>query len=900
MLIIKLMKIFIINLKKAIGKRQRMIKILSDMGHDCEIFDAINGSDVDSRQYESSPHWVDPYHHTHITEGEVGCALSHFSIWQKISDSDIERAIILEDDIDIVDEGFVGKCESVKLDYDLIYLGRKKIGVSDEERVPNENGLVANAFSYWTCAYMVSKSGARKLACQPELFIRNIIPIDEYIPYMCGKQHFDNESSIRIENTFGTMSRNVVSYAFEPPLIKPTNCAFNDSSTYHSRPYNCMTDITCLSIATDKNDCYARYVASCEKYGINPCVMGLGRKWCGGNMAKGPGGGHKINLLREFISTADDDGLFLFTDNYDVIMNDHINILLTKYKKYYNGKIVFAGETACWPDQSLSERYPDVAGGIATKYLNSGLFIGSVRDIKKLIETPIRNDADDQLYYTNKFLENQSKIVIDYDCRLFLCLNGITNDIHIDKSKSCVLYKGERPAFIHGNGPESVKIFLNNNVTNYCIEYNSTYGHRVPSNVLDRRILHVIYETCRVDNRSFVDRLVSQRYPKNMIDILVIYNSDEFSNSFEHLVLNSEYNTIVRMRENTDVWSQVVDWIRGSDCDYLYYQETRANITNPDCLTRLVSENRKAIAPLLCEVGSPYANYWGDIDATGFYKRSNNYFDITERREIGCWNVPYITHTMLLSKEFVNEHFLSKHDQGYTDVDMLLCSNIRNSFNFMYILNTEVWGSLDVDINLSTICSDRDAWEKKYLNMESQQNNWNHENLGNNIHKLYMFNEAFCRDIIALAENKQEWSRGGERYYDKRIGNYENHPTQDVQLHQLGVNDMWKKIVDVYISPFVSDEYKYQTKDINLSFVVKYSMNGQKELNPHHDSSTYTVNICLNQDFEGGGCHFIKQNQTVINKDLGSLIIHPGRLTHYHKGQSITDGTRYILVSFIN
>ena len=72
------------------------------------------------------------------------------------------------------------------------------------------------------------------------------------------------------------------------------------------------------------------------------------------------------------------------------------------------------------------------------------------------------------------------------------------------------------------------------------------------------------------------------------------------------------------------------------------------------------------------------------------------------------------------------------------------------------------------------------------------------------------------------------------------------------------------------------------------------------ELKPHHDSSAYTVNLCLNNSFEGGGCRFIRQNKTVNNKDVGSLIIHPGRITHYHEGLAITAGERYILVSFIN
>ena len=60
------------------------------------------------------------------------------------------------------------------------------------------------------------------------------------------------------------------------------------------------------------------------------------------------------------------------------------------------------------------------------------------------------------------------------------------------------------------------------------------------------------------------------------------------------------------------------------------------------------------------------------------------------------------------------------------------------------------------------------------------------------------------------------------------------------------------------------------------------------------------INATTENDFEGGGCHFVRQNKSVINKDIGSVIIHPGRLTHYHKGLPISSGVRYIMVSFIN
>lgn len=88
-----------------------------------------------------------------------------------------------------------------------------------------------------------------------------------------------------------------------------------------------------------------------------------------------------------------------------------------------------------------------------------------------------------------------------------------------------------------------------------------------------------------------------------------------------------------------------------------------------------------------------------------------------------------------------------------------------------------------------------------------------------------------------------------------------------------------------------------------LFFVIKYQMDVKPYLEPHHDTSLYTVNIALNEqgvDFEGGGCRFIRYNCSVSKTKKGWALIHPGKLTHLHEGISITNGTRYILVSFCN
>ena len=54
-----------------------------------------------------------------------------------------------------------------------------------------------------------------------------------------------------------------------------------------------------LTVATDNTDGFRRYLRSAEVNGLVGKVVGMGEEWRGGDMAGGPGGGHKINLLRK-------------------------------------------------------------------------------------------------------------------------------------------------------------------------------------------------------------------------------------------------------------------------------------------------------------------------------------------------------------------------------------------------------------------------------------------------------------------------------------------------------------------------------------------------------------------------------------------------------------------------
>ena len=908
------MKIYVINLKKDNEKRQRIASMFQTLNiTNYEIFDAVNGNEL--KQFEINKKWYDPWSHLHLTKGEVGCALSHYQLWQKIK-KERKMAMILEDDFIINNEKLFVECANYEEEYtkkvcskfEVLYLGRKKMSPETEQNftilpsakykspllktILEQNKIVSAKLSYWTIGYIITPMGADTLTTNYD-FNKNIFPVDEYIPWIYGQNDL---TYLGIPNN---STKNKSFLAIEPSIIKPKNNAFADSGTFFSPSvpvYN--SECILITVATDENDCVKRYRNSCLKYGINPVILGLDDKWKGGNMAAGQGGGQKINFLKRYLQDISTNKLIIFTDSYDVICNDHINIMIETYKSKFENKLVFGAETSCWPDTNLAAKYPVV--DVNNKYLNSGNFIGWSDDIKKIIELPINNSDDDQLYYTHRFFESLNhttdiQIVLDYDNDMFFCLNGATNSYNLNKSKSCITIKENRPAFIHGNGPAEIKRELNY-IGNYISGgYNSTYGYKNMNKLETLPQILIVFEEVGNPKDNIFEKLTDLDYPKDLIRFVYIYND-----SINTILLNA-FSKMLLIKKTDSSLIDVVSTINKEN-DYVFYLTSNAILENKNTLRSLVAEKKNVIAPLLTKPGFLFSNFWGDVDENNFYKRSKHYNTILNATEKSCWNVPYVWYAILIKTELFTKDMLTVNIDKGDGIDMAFCYNMRKNNRFMYVLNTEHFGYFSdcKDVDLNSFESDQIEWEKKYIDQKFIEKKNSLQEVCLDVHKIKIFTSEFCKELIDKAEAFGSWSDGGNKHYDKRLGGTENHPTQDIHMNQIGLEKMWKYIVMTYIKPIIWNKYKYSTKDINISFIVKYSMDGQKELGSHHDSSTYTVSICLNNDFEGGGCQFVRQNRSIINKDIGSVIIHPGRLTHYHKGLPITSGVRYIMISFIN
>ena len=92
------MKAYVISLKDAVERRKVISQRLKNCGVDFEFVDAVWGADVVDNPQFYSDKCSKKNEGRSLTCGEVGCALSHASVYKKIAESNEPYALIMEDD----------------------------------------------------------------------------------------------------------------------------------------------------------------------------------------------------------------------------------------------------------------------------------------------------------------------------------------------------------------------------------------------------------------------------------------------------------------------------------------------------------------------------------------------------------------------------------------------------------------------------------------------------------------------------------------------------------------------------------------------------------------------------------------------------------------------------------
>uniref|UniRef100_A0A8C6L5G2 Procollagen-lysine,2-oxoglutarate 5-dioxygenase 1 n=1 Tax=Nothobranchius furzeri TaxID=105023 RepID=A0A8C6L5G2_NOTFU len=696
------------------------------------------------------------------------------------------------------------------------------------------------------------------------------------------------------------------------------------------------TKLLVVTVATKETGGFSRFLRSAKYF--NYTVLGRGETWTGGDYMSAPGGGQKVRLLKAALEKmTSEDQIVLFVDSFDVVFASSPKELLRKFQQAKH-KVVFSSESLIWPDRHLEDKHPHVREG--NRFLGSGGFIGYLPNVKQMISNWTGGDDDsDQLFFTKIYIDPAKRkalnITLDSKCRLFQNLHGALDEVVLKFENGRVRARNVQydtlPVIIHGNGPTKLQInYLGNYIPNtWSFEDGCTVCHQNLRSLSESEFPLVVIGIFIQQPTPFVsvffERLLKLQYPKNRLR-LFIYNQEPHHegqvSSFlqDHGSLYQDFKSVGPEEEMDAPASRdlAFDLCRkDEDCDYFFNLDIDVVLQNENTLKILIEQNLPIIAPMITRSGRLWSNFWGALSADGYYARSEDYVDIVQGRRVGVWNVPYVSSVYLVEAGVLRSDL--KQNQLFTssslDPDMAFCHNVRSQGIFMFVSNMDTFGRILSTENYRTEHLHNDLWQI-FENQQDWQDRYIHENYTRmmtdklvenpcpDVYWFPIFTDVACNHMVEEMEHFGKWSGGGN--VDTRIqGGYENVPTIDIHMNQINFEKEWHKFLLEYIAPVTEKMFPgYYTKaHFELAFVVRYKPDEQPFLRPHHDASTFTINIALNQvgiDYKGGGCRFLRYDCSIQAPRKGWALMHPGRLTHYHEGLPTTAGTRYIAVSFVD
>ena len=174
----------IIHLERSLERKSQVRKLKNYLEYQVKLVEAVDGSKHDNDFSKSyTPRLFRPHYPFSLRPTEVACFQSHRKCWQEILDRGLEAALIIEDDVDIIDGEFTTAVKlamkEIKMG-DLIRLPMKPREKPRNRSVQRDNISVfePTVVGLGTQAQIVTYDAARRLLKKTEHFDR---PIDVYL-----------------------------------------------------------------------------------------------------------------------------------------------------------------------------------------------------------------------------------------------------------------------------------------------------------------------------------------------------------------------------------------------------------------------------------------------------------------------------------------------------------------------------------------------------------------------------------------------------------------------------------------------------------------------------------------------------------------------------------------------
>ncbi|UYZ61359.1 glycosyltransferase family 25 protein [Hymenobacter weizhouensis] len=170
------MKVFVISLERATERREYIKSHFSALNVDYEIIDAVDYKQLTDHEFATLASSEAMAKNPYLTKGMVACALSHVKIFKKIVNDNIEKALVVEDDVSLPKniDTILREIESVVADDEVITLSYYSHS-GDVTELSNKGAISlasGNKLFYpvdieciaSTMAYIITRSVAEKMA----------------------------------------------------------------------------------------------------------------------------------------------------------------------------------------------------------------------------------------------------------------------------------------------------------------------------------------------------------------------------------------------------------------------------------------------------------------------------------------------------------------------------------------------------------------------------------------------------------------------------------------------------------------------------------------------------------------------------------------------------------------
>ena len=224
-----------------------------------------------------------------------------------------------------------------------------------------------------------------------------------------------------------------------------------------------MTNLYVISLATDYTDAVDNFKKSCSKNNLNCKIIGLNQEFKGWKW--------RMKMYLEAIKYYNDDDIIIFSDCYDVIVQEDKETIIKKFKKL-NKKIIISSEMNLLLPAELKQFKMHPQLFTDNKFLKNnlsdyiypclGLVMGYKKELFNLYKLLLNYNhpelhkdchEDDQCLFSFYFTKNGNKLFnLDYRQTLFGNMSGSLNRYEVVDNKLYNSKMNSTPSFIHFQG----------------------------------------------------------------------------------------------------------------------------------------------------------------------------------------------------------------------------------------------------------------------------------------------------------------------------------------------------------------------------------------------------------------------------------------------------------------